>query len=331
MRDKSTLVIVVALVVTMASTAAAQEGPLHRPPFLEPTTLFWTVRPNLSRGGLDLSDVATALDADIFPHFVLGGARRCSKDSAADIHGAAPCVSFTPAIRIRMENRESVPIESPSFMPRLNMQWLFYGRDHTVNLGLYLGHHSNGQAGCLFEWTDGQGCARDGSFSPGDLESGSVRPDTDDGNFSLNYTAIALDFARYTTDNSEARRVAGYRLSLSAERAPDNWKFSSMRNGIYPTWKVRVMGGLAIANAPLCARADVFAQVSGYEYNDEMTRSLWTQFTCLWSEKRGLGVFLRYSRGRDDYNSYFFIRDPQPQRLQFGFTINHLRMFGGHY
>ena len=318
-----------ALVFALVASPAAQEDPLHPPPFLEPTTLFWTIRPDLSPNSLDL-DLATALESDIFPHFVLGGSRRCSRESAARIHGAAPCVSFTPAIRIRMENAASAPIESPSFMPRLNMQWPFYGDITTANLGLHFGHHSNGQTECLFVWADGA-CANDGEFMPGDLASGIVRPDTSNGNFSLNYVKIAVDVARYTRTRTgeEERRVAGYRLSWSVEMTPDNWKYSSLRNGIYPTWKFYLIGGLAIANAPLCERADVFAEGTAYEFNSKLTGSFVTQLTCLWSHERGLGLFVKYSSGRDEYNSSFFIRGNQ--RLQFGFTVNRLRVFGADY
>ena len=313
---------VVALVSTLLATAtAAQEGPLHPPPFLEPTTLFLTVRPDLAPNRLDL-DFATAMDADIFPHFILLGSRRCSTG------GATPCVSFTPAIRIRMENTESAPIESPSFMPRLNIQWLFRGRNSTSNVGLYLGHHSNGQASCLFTWED-QTCAADGSFTLDDLQSGTVEPDTANGNFSLNYARLAFDFAHYVPPVAGERYVSGYRLSIGVERSPDNWKFSSLRNGLYPSWQLRLMGGFAIANAPLCKRADIFADATGYKYTREMAGVFSAQLTCLWSQERGLGLFLRYSNGRDHYNSAFYI--PGSQRLQLGFTINRLRTFGADY
>ena len=321
---KLIVTVVVALCSALAADVVAQEGPLHPPPFLEPTTLFWTFRPDLSPGRLDL-DAATALDADIFPHFVLVGSRRCAASRA---HGAIPCVSVTPGIRIRMENAESAPIESPSFMPRLNMQWLLYRDSRTVNVGLYIGHHSNGQAGPLFAWADGT-YAQDGSLTLDDLKSGAARPDIVNGNFSVNYARIAVDFARYVPPVEDARYIAGYRFSGSVERAPDNWKFESLRNEIYPTWQYRLMGGFAIANAPLCERADIFVEAHGYEYNSEMAGSFATQLTCLSSQDRGLGFFIRYSNGRDDYNSSFFLDGSQ--RLQLGLTINRLRTFGIDY
>lgn len=320
-RPRITVGVVALVSVLLATATAAQEGPLHPPPFLEPTTLFLTVRPHLAQNSLDLART-TAMNADIFPHFILLGSHRCSTG------GAAPCVSFTPAIRLRMENTESAPIESPSFIPRLNIQWLFRGRNSTSNIGLYLGHHSNGQADCLFIRKD-QTCAADGSFTLDDLQSAAIEPNTANGNFSLNYARVAFDFGHYTSPIANERRVSGYRLSMSVDWIPDNWKYSSLRNGFYPTWQFHLMSGFAVANAPLCKRADIFVNATGYKFNRATAGVFAAQLTCIWSQERGLGLFFRYNNGRDHYNSAFFV--PESHRLQFGLTINRLRTFGADY
>ena len=155
-------------------------------------------KPFLKHLGRFLPETGYLLEADIFPHFVIGFASRCRRSNSS-WYTLVPCISVTPAIRLRMLNAVSVPIESPSYMPRLNIQWpVYYGDDddHTFSVTFQAGHHSNGQGdnNCLFKWADGPeagGCVDESVQSDGLPELFKAEPD---GNFSLNYLKFTVDF-----------------------------------------------------------------------------------------------------------------------------------------
>ena len=123
---RMTVAILVACVVPFSTRLQAQQDPLHPPPFLEATDLVpgrdvLGDKPFLKHLGRVLPETGYLLEADIFPHFVLGFASRC-RSSNSSWYVLVPCISVTPAIRLRMLNAVSAPIESPSYMPRLNIQ-----------------------------------------------------------------------------------------------------------------------------------------------------------------------------------------------------------------
>ena len=311
----------------LSTTTTAQDLPdtLHPPPFLEATDLFGTFR--WAPRGIVL-DEATVFDADIYPHFVLFGASSC-RGTSRPSSSSQPCISITPAIRLRMENKDSAPINSPSFVPRVNFQWLFYDdRGTTRSFGLHAGHHSNGQAGHLFQWEDtGENVPSEHNRSLVDyLGKGSIIPDTEEGNFSVNYLKASFDYARY--DETD-RAIDGHHLAVSVEWFPDQWLYAPLRNEVYPALWLRGGFGIASANAPLCRRSELLLKATAYEYVRELAASGSVEWGCISSPERGLGFFLRYSYGRDEYNSSFFI-DPA-HRIQFGLTVNRRRTFGGDY
>ena len=311
----------------LSTTITAQDLPdtLHPPPFLEATDLFWTFRPDPR--GIVLDEV-TVFDADIYPHFVLFGASSCRGTSRPSSSGQ-PCISITPAIRLRMENKDSAPINSPSFVPRMNFQWLFYGdRGATKSIGLHVGHHSNGQAGHLFQW------ANTGEDVPSEynqqlvdyLGEGSIIPDTENGNFSTSYLKASFDYARY---NETDRAIDGHHFAVSVEWFPDRWLYAPLRNEVYSQFWLRGGFGIASADAPLCRRSELLFKATAYRYGRRPAGSGSVEWGCISSPERGLGFFLRYSYGRDEYNSSFFI--DAAHRIQFGLTVNRRRTFGGDY
>ena len=142
------------------------------------------------------------LEADIFPHYIVAFASRCrnqppapdplfldqpqdqSFDELLPIRPREswlrPCISVTPAVRLRMLVGESAPVPAPSFMLRANAQWLFWQthedpgtniQGHTLsNFYFQIAHHSNGQSRCLFIWTHAGTCVTDG------VDSGTKKP-----------------------------------------------------------------------------------------------------------------------------------------------------------
>ena len=158
--------LIVMLTLGLSTVVHAQDSTsllnwLEPPPFLEGTDLFWTLQDDFGSQGPQRT-FPHSLEADIFPHFILAFGAQCrntSPDVMAALRNAfRPCISITPAVRLRMLKRESTPVPAPSFMPRVNVQWLFrQGDDKLWNVHAQVGHHSNGQSGCLFVWTGVEG------------------------------------------------------------------------------------------------------------------------------------------------------------------------------
>ena len=197
-------------------------------PFLESTDLFWA--PRYDPGFRYRIRTENRLEANIFPHFVVGFPSRCRGESSAWL---SPCISATLGVRLRVAWDGSAPIRSPSFLPRANVQWLFYGEETTRAVTLQVGHHSNGQSGCLWTWSGFSGekageCADD---APG-VELGkplATDPNTTDGNFSLNYFRLVFDEADY-----DFLGIPAGRLSVGVEWNPRGWMYGPV-GAQYPT------------------------------------------------------------------------------------------------
>ena len=291
--------------------------PLHPPLFLEASRLFWT-SPRITRAKFPFR-AANLLEADIFPHFMVGFPSRCR----GKLSPAKPCISVTPAVRLRMGLGDSTPVVSPSFILRLNVQWLFFGDNDADVQGLTVqaGHHSNGQTGCLFAWAtfrgDGGMCADNG---PEELLALHRNTDTNtsDGNFSLNFFRGIYNFATY----NDVLGAQSMRVSFGVEWTPHDLMYRPMRVR-YPTWRFLFgMESVLVRNIRGCGRLDVAVK---FKFLDTVR----TQLSCVVSEERGLGYFWEGQVGRDDYNSAYF--DDPVARILVGFAINRLRVFGGDY
>ena len=298
---------------------AQQEGPdpLHPVPFLESTDLFWA--PSYDSGLRYRIRTENRLEANIFPHFVIGFPSRCRGESSTWFR---PCISATAGVRLRMGWDEPAPIRSPSFLPRANVQWLFYEEETTRGVTLQAGHHSNAQTGCLLAWSghsgeESGGCADD---APGHEPGGSfvTAPDTTNGNFSLNYFRLIFDEARYGFLGIPAGR-----LSIGVEWNPRGWMHGPMR-ARYPSMRYLLALGLGLRDVGFCDRLELFV---GGSRGSRLTGG--GQATCIWSEERGIGMFVRPYFGADEYNSAFLGRSVG--RLEVGFTINRIGTFGRYY
>ena len=158
LRISCTVVILVLLVVSPAKILA-QESSETVFPFLESSDFFITAGlPSVTGFGTFVGPFDdTLFEADIFPHLKLWG----NVTSNLPRGSRRYLVSFTPAVRLRMLSESSAPVLSPSYMSRLNIQWLFAGEgsERALEVEVWeahvmLGHHSNGQSGCLFVGQD---------------------------------------------------------------------------------------------------------------------------------------------------------------------------------
>jgi len=286
-------------------------------PFLESTDLFWA--PRYDPGFRYRIRTENRLEANIFPHFIIGFPSRCRGESSAWL---SPCISATMGVRLRAAWDGSAPIRSPSILPRANVQWLFYGEETTRAVTLQLGHHSNGQSGCLWLWSGFSGeeagqCADD---APGE-ELGRplvTEPNTTDGNFWLNYFRFFFDEADH-----DFLGIAAARLSVGVEWNPRGWMYGPV-GAQYPSWRYHLALGAGFQDVGFCERLDFF--VGGWR-GSEVTGG--GQATCVWNEERGLGAFVRPYFGADEYNSAYF--GQSAGRLEVGLTINRIGTFGRDY
>ncbi len=99
-------------------------------PFLEGTDVFWSIWARDSETWFPYK-----LEADIFPHLVVAQdftslidpneiAKR-QQGSTRGLKEFAYSISGTPAVRIRMLRDVSAPVRTPSYMPRVNVQFLW--------------------------------------------------------------------------------------------------------------------------------------------------------------------------------------------------------------
>ena len=354
--SRSGFVAFIAVTALVPSAQPRAQGPLvDPPPFLEATTLFTTLQGEIGRQGPQRK-LPHVLEADIFPHYIVAFASRCRNQPPAPARPLfdlllpirpreswlRPCVSVTPAVRLRMLVGESVPVPAPSFMLRANAQWLFWQthedpetniQRHTLsNFYFQIAHHSNGQSRCLFVWTRAGTCVTDGVDSETqedrtadqfvvdylrrglgggrpEPQRGHVQADRLTGNFSVTYIKIGFDRAthRLTTTGRRTNNLSGWRWGVNAELRPQRWMFDRMRR-FYPRIRVGVLAGFAIKDFfGTCERFDEFVDVGLHGDPDGLTDwlSIAVQGTCVFKQEQGLGVFVRYYSGQDYYNASF--------------------------
>lgn len=120
---------------------------------------------------------------------------------------------FTPQIILRMYQKISSPIKTPSYMPQISVYYRF---GETNRLGDYtvfarFAHHSNGQEGDFF------------------LEDRTIN--TDSGDFTTNY----VEFGLIKTDfNRRFNAVHFFRASLQIN--PPGWSSKELQ-GIFPFYR----------------------------------------------------------------------------------------------
>jgi hypothetical protein len=139
------------------------------------------------------------LEAQVAPHLYFY--ENLTKEEGVELHGGnAMGVSVTPMFKVRIRHEKSSPVQTLSFMPKLNLQYFRFPRrtkldDPWADVvwlkgGLFVwGHHSNGQTECLYQQE------RTDADCPPPSSPTDVRINYPNGSFSTNY----LKFAVFTT------------------------------------------------------------------------------------------------------------------------------------
>ena len=330
-------------------------------PFLEGTDVFWTIQG-------DDPTFPNLLEADLFPHLVASqnfsstldvveqsrrGIRRFKEFSYS--------ISGTPAVRLRMLRDVSAPVRTPSYMPRVNAQFLWtrglkdcdpsnpkglcraveaatlkgveeapaavveearalvaVPRVSVWEAHVIIGHHSNGQDGCLMT-TQTRVPPETGECVP----RGTVTAETInriDGSFSTNYVRTGINYSRNWMESGfEADREA--RARVEVEHHPRAWIDDEIEE-LYG--RTRLIGAAAYAtrHVRFCQRR--FEGNASLTWNPGVVETVteWStsvQASCFPFRGGGWGFFVRYYRGQDYYNLGFL---DEISRVHIGATFN---------
>ena len=301
-------------------------------PFLEGTDVFWTLPGIVGDVSLD-NGSPYLLEADIFPHLIgyQSFTNLLQVDPDEDGGRFGWSISGTPAVRIRMLKDKSNPIRTPSYMPRVNAQvfwatsstggvdFLVPGTADPGGLTVHLleghvnvGHHSNGQDGCLT-----QECA------PVERHLTPELINRRDGNFSTNYWRIGINYSynRWLDNRPAQYSQADSERRLKVEFESHFATFDDMAP-YYARNRIHLEKAYAKRGVGMCKKRSEWAvsvvrNLGSFE--DVPTGSLNIQWSCFLSERGGWGFFVRYYGGQDYYNIGFM---DNISRLHVGFTYN---------
>jgi hypothetical protein len=230
-------------------------------------------------------------------------------------------LAFTPLMKLRMINEESAPVRTPSFMPKIDLQLFQFRRSNRgagqneaqiarqpvwmLSQHLTVGHHSNGQEGCLFlDETRVEGVCADPVPLPPTREV-----NFKDGSFSTNYVRMAVEGARiWLDDNLRLRKQIG--LSVAWETHPPKFGPGGVNETLRPLLggqRGRVLGELiqktTRPNGLFRGEASVEAFNSDWPGIPSTILSARAEWT--FDKIGGWGVMLRGYRGQDYYNLGF--------------------------
>lgn len=328
------------------ATPVTNAGPII--PFLEGTDVFFALRRD------------TVFEADIMPHLVafqdFSDVIDITEQTQLTVQPGGPrvkkfsiAVSGTPAVRLRMFEDISRPVRTPSYMPRGNFQFIWARNVEAVAAGYaaatglapaglavpqgdplqvslweahaIVGHHSNGQDGCL--WQDQERIGE---------ECVSVLPivaerlvNKRDGSFSTNYIRVGINYRRNALDKTLwALREWGFRADV--EYHPRAWIDDDIEE-LYGRTRFGVAGTFGVRELRWCPRrAEVTAGMQAIAGHPD---TVWpvavtVQGACFPTRQGGWGFFVRYYGGQDYYNLGFL---ENIQRVHVGATFNQSGFF----
>lgn len=204
---------------------------------------------------------------------------------------------LTPQVRIRMYNKESYPVQTPSYIPQISIYHLLSEKDRFVKTAIFgkVAHHSNGQDGSFF---------KDSTATAVNFRSG---------NFATNF----LEFGVLRSFYNEKKNALRF-FKSSVELHPSKWMLPEMR-GTY--------SGLRWHNSLLAYKLPVdklfftesrrasfsvklettllLDQINDWEILDP--KRLNAALTVYYHPKflEDIGLFIQYYKGLDYYNIYY--------------------------
>jgi len=222
-------------------------------------------------------------EANLIPNFIL----RNNKE--AKLMGV-----LTPQIILRMYNEESLPVQTPSYMPQITLYYSI-GKELSINNFTMFGkiaHHSNGQQDDFY------------------LENGEVNYKS--GNFSTNYFEVGV----IKTFFDKSLNAAQF-FSTSFEVHPEPLSIEELK-GIYSFYRWK--GQFAIFKLPKKldnnkrerAKFSLKGEITWlfgdlYDWNSFSFNRFIGSITFYYhpSFLEEIGLFVQYYHGQDYYNIYF--------------------------
>lgn len=306
-------------VFTTPVRARAQEPPPIPPeaerrqvvPFLQGTYVFLTVPHD---------DIT--FEADIQPNFVISqnfSDKLILEESGKQARFAYSVVG-TPRVRLRMFDSRSAPVRTPSYMPKGTFSGLMFRREPTVGtrgsrVGLWagqitVGHHSNGQDGCLFTTdvlVNDEECV-----GPPDLQ----QINRINGSFSTNYVRIGGRYRReWLRDvSTDAQKAAGIEEQIGAREVTfgvdydQHFHTDERMAPFYGQNRFQLSFAAATHFRKVCrsrANGDVTVQYVGEQPEGVGSFAFQLEGSCTFTDQGGWGVFVRYYHGQDYYNLGF--------------------------
>ncbi|MCF6269155.1 MAG: hypothetical protein L3J41_05570 [Melioribacteraceae bacterium] len=222
-------------------------------------------------------------EANLIPNFIL----RTNKD--AKLMGV-----LTPQIILRMYNEESLPVQTPSYMPQITLYYSI-GKELSINNFTMFGkiaHHSNGQQDNFY------------------LENGEINYKS--GNFSTNYFEVGV----IKTFFDRTLNAAQF-FSTSFQVHPEPLSIKELK-GIYSLYRWNTE--FAIFKLPFEKRNNkkekanfslkgyftwLFGDVNNWKFFsfDRIIASVTFYYHPSFLED--IGLFVQYYHGQDYYNIYF--------------------------
>jgi hypothetical protein len=289
-------------------------------------------------------DKTLLFEAQIAPNFFLyQDVARKATDLASTLTATAYSLAITPMVRLRQTNSWSQPVRTPSYMPKVTVQVFFLrqlakdaARRRRAGVLIaqgVVGHHSNGQDGCLFEGYTAQGTGEGRTCVP-DAGTDTQHPAINrvDGSFSTNYVQLGAFYKRVTADqNNEFLKSWGG--GMQGEVNPNGaFGIDPQMRDTYGQRRMKVVGEL-IGERPCVpvvhwcptGRGRLEASVEHLFGASPLVSSNKISVEAAWARKQsarlfgGYGAMLRYYRGQDYYNLGFLT---QVSVVQFGMVID---------
>ncbi|MFA6335512.1 MAG: hypothetical protein WCX48_08160 [Bacteroidales bacterium] len=231
-------------------------------------------------------------EANIVPYFTISTSRN-----------ARWVLELSPKVLLRMYNTESMPVRTPSYMPKVTFFYHVTEREEGRDWFVYLSwmHHSNGQDGSFFNADSCTINTFSGNFATNFLEGGCFisRPNKKRPNI-IDYHKISLSYCYLM--NSEIKSLYGrtrisydYNTSINVSKKSDSK--SSLIQSIRVGW---IAGKFDDAKAFDSERLSFCYTIS---YKPPFLEDI--------------GIFAQYYYGQDYYNLYF---NRTLKVLRFGIT-----------
>jgi len=309
-------VALLAMSVTAASAQNPQAPDADRRqivPFLGSTYIFRNA---------PVSDIR--FEADIQPNLVVRqnfSDKLVIEDSLDGRPRFAFSISGSPRVRLRMIEADSAPVRTPSYMPKGTVTGLFFRGLSEKRVGIWagmltVGHHSNGQDGCLFT-TDVKETDADGKSScvgTPDLR----RINKIDGSFSTNFVKLGGRYRRELLTRISKDEQIGRRAITVAFDFQQHFHTDPRIEPFYGTRRAEASFNFATRAPKICrSRLSAGATLMYVGTRPDTVRASAVQLdaACTFTNEGGWGFFVRWYGGQDYYNLGFA---ETIKRLQFG-------------